>query len=76
MQLALDTLNSVLIGIWLLEGAGSFGAVAGEARVGESRHMRRFLSVLYVIFVGVPLLLLTIPVGIYYDLCKKMRESE
>jgi len=48
----------------------------GEARVGEGRPMRRFLSVLYVIFIGIPLLLLTIPVGIYYDLCKKMREGE
>ena len=38
--------------------------------------MRRFLLVLYAIFIGVPLLLLTIPVGIYYDLCKRMRESE
>ena len=48
----------------------------GEARVGEGRPMRRFLSVLYAIFVGVPHLLLTIPVGIYYDLCKKLRGSE
>ena len=48
----------------------------GEARVGEGRPMRRFLSVLYFIFVGIPLLVLTIPVGIYYDLRKKLRESE
>jgi len=38
--------------------------------------MRRFLLVLYAIFVGVPLLVLTIPVGIYYDLCKKLRGGE
>ena len=41
-----------------------------------SYDMRRLLLVLYAVFVGVPLLLLTILVGIYYDLCKKMGESE